>query len=594
MSDHLSRSIAKLGEKSFRSKRSAHLTLMAFALILGILAGHAAVGFYLAIDGLLFLFYGESEAQLATGARDLPWWHIVLVPTLVGVIVGQIIRFLPGGRAGGVGEVIEATALKAGELSLKKGFLSAGATILALAGGSSTGREGPVVHLGASMASGLTRHFGLPDHATRTLLGCCVAAAVAASFNAPFAGVFFALEVIVGHYALHAFAPIVIAAIAGTVTSRAYLGENPAFVIGDYAINSAWEFPAFIILGILGALIAIMLCRSLLTIESLREQLLGSFPIWLLPPLGGAMVGGLGVFVPEVLSVGYEATSFAIGGDYGLTMLLTLLAAKFVAVVISFTSRLGSGVFSPSLFLGAMLGGSFGLIAALTFPELASDHGVYAIAGMGAVASAALGAPISTFLIVFEITGDYSITMAVMVTSAVASLTASAFGHTSIFHALLARRGIELDGGRATYLLKSCLAADHMDKDFFTINGTATADTAVPMILDLNGFPVVVTDESGSMIGTVSLAQIPADVMAGKAEAIPAVEAIARTSQPTIRATDPLKKALEIFEATGESILPVLSTERDGVVVGLLRHRAVMVEYNRALLESQGRDAVTD
>lgn len=594
MQSQASEGLQRLIKTLFARKRRAHMVLLVVALGLGVLSAHAAVGFYQGIEALLFIFFNETEKQLASGVRALPWWHIILIPTAVGAIVGQIIRHIPEERAGGVGEVIEAMALKGGHLSLKSGILSGSATLLALGGGSSTGREGPVVHLAASLAGGLTKRFGLPAHAVRTLVGCSVAAAVAASFNAPFAGVFFALEVIIGHYALHAFAPIVIAAIAGTVTSRAYLGDYPAFVMGDYAIASVWEFPAFVCLGLIAAVVAVSLARALSGLETKRETALKNLPIWALPPIGGALIGTLGIWIPEILSVGYEATSTAITGGYGAGLLITLLIAKFIAVALSFLFRLGSGVFSPALFLGAMLGGAFGLGVTALAPGAVSTPGLYAVVGMGAVASAVLGAPISTFLIIFEITGEYGITLAVMVACAVASQTAYLFGHTSVFHTLLTRRGIALEGGKATYLLKSASASEHMETDFFTVHENTPAQTLVPMLLDMDGLPVVVTDHEGLMQGTVRLVDIPPEVIVGGSnETVTAME-IARTYTPTLRSTDPLKKAMELFEETNESVLPVTSVTQTGVVVGLLRHRSIMTVYTRALLETQGRDAQDD
>lgn len=564
-------------------------TITILAAITGVVAGYAAIGFYLGIGYVLQFAYGENEDALASHATTLPAWHIFAALIIGGLIVGQLLRLIPKHLARGVPNVIEAAALHNGRLGLKSGIISAITTIVSLGSGASMGREGPVVHLGATLSYAVTRTLQLNPSAARTLLGCGVAAAVAASFNAPIAGVFFALEVIIGHYALHAFAPIVIAAIAGTLVSRAHLGNFPAFETTDYIIASFWEFPAFFILGILAAFVAIGFMRGMEWGEKFRSRL-DKIPFWLQPPLAGALIAVIALWYPEVLSVGYEATSRALNSQYDLTLLIPLLLAKAAATIISFTGRFGGGVFSPSLFLGAMLGGSYGIIAANLFPAFASSPGLYAVVGMGAVASSVLGAPISTMLIVFEITGDYNVTIAVMIASAVASTVSSAVYERSFFLLQLANRGVRLEGGKATYLLKSARVADHMTRDFFTIRNTEPAEKARELLVTQGGGMIIVTDEAGQMTGALTFSQLPADIFVNAESAAAPVGTLMRDAPRRVRSTDPLQEALHCLEMSGEDALPVTSPSQEGVVVGLIRHRDVMKEYNRALLESQGGD----
>jgi len=564
--------------------------ISALAAVIGILSGYAAIAFYLLIDFLLIAGFGEGEATFATGITDLSWWHIVGVPVVGGLLVGQLLRFIPEHQTHGVPHVIEAAALNKSEVNVKSGFLSATATILSLGVGASTGREGPVVHLGATLSTMMTRALKLNPASARTLLGCAVASAVAASFNAPIAGVFFALEVIIGHYALHTFAPIVIAAIAGTLVSRAHLGDSPAFQVIDYSIASFWEFPAFVMLGIAAAFIAIFFMKMLDWGDKFRKRRASKVPFWLHPAIAGLLLGLIALLYPEVLSVGYEATSNALNGFYTLEIFLWLIVAKLLASTISIAGRFGGGIFSPSLFLGAMTGGAFGLITAGLSPDLASSPGLYAIVGMGAMASAVLGAPISSMLIVFEITGDYSITIAVMIASAVASLTTSLFFRRSFFHMQLANRGIYLEGGRATYLLKSAKAADHMTRDFYTLQVIDKAIKARELLLTQGGGLIIITDETGKMRGILSLSDLPKDIFEDRVAEELTVEEILRQPPSVIKASDALQNALTKLEQSGEEILPVVSPEGKDIVVGLIKHREVMREYNRALLESHGQD----
>jgi len=559
------------------------------AALVGVIGGYAAIGFYLAIDVLLEIGFGHPEASLASGVAALPAWKIILIPVIGGLIVGQLLRFMEKRQSKSVSHVIQSAALENGKINAKEGFVSALVTVISLGSGASAGREGPVVHLGATLASLVTRALHLNAATARTLLGCGVAAAVAASFNAPIAGVFFALEVIIGHYALHAFAPIVIAAIAGTLVSRAHLGDFPAFQITDYFITSFWEFPAFFLLGIVAAGVSVVFMSGMNWSDRKREWM-SKYPYWLQPATAGLFVGIIAVAFPEILSVGYEAISKALNGQYGFQALLALLAVKIIATIISYTGRFGGGVFSPSLFIGAMTGGAFGIAAASIFPDLASSPGLYAIVGMGAVASAVLGAPISTMLIVFEITGDYNVTVAVMIASAVASNFTSLFYKRSFFLMQLADRGIELEGGKATYLLKSAKVADHMSRDFFTVLESEPAIKARELLVAQGGGILIVTDHSGKMVGTISFAQFPPDIFEKETAEGHLVGEFLCGSENSVLTTDALQVAMNTLDTSGDEVLPVLSREQDGIVVGLINNRHVMREYNRALLESQGQD----
>lgn len=570
-----------------------HTRLMLLALVAGVVCGHGAVFFYLAIDWLLNLGFGAGEEELSSRVVSLTWWHLLLVPTLAGIIVGQLRRLISREHILGVPDVIEAAALKDSRIPLKDGLLSALATIISLGGGSSTGREGPMVHLGATLTGAMSRFLSFSPHTARIFLGCGVAAAVAASFNAPIAGVFFALEVIIGHYALHTFTPIVISAIAGTLVSRAWLGDYPAFAVAEYPTTAAIELPAFLLLGVFSALIAVVFVRSLfLTSKLCQDYIPQRLPKSLYPAIGGFLVGSMALVLPEILSVGYEATSQAVNGGYGFLILATLVVAKIVATSLSIGLRFAGGVFSPSLFIGAMAGGAFGITAASVFPELASHQGLYAIAGMGAVSSAVLGAPISTILIVFEMTGDYSVTIAVMVASSVASLVYGILvPKGSFFHQQLAARGLHLENGRASYLLNSVTVADHIDRDFFTVLDTDLALKARAHLLTLNGDPLIVTDQSGGLRGTLTLANLGDDIFDDAEMAGRTVETLLKQDPMCIKSTARLQEAITVMERHGVNFLAVVQADNQNTVIGLVRYRRLMAEYNLALLESQGRNS---
>ncbi len=310
-----------------RLLRNDQAIMAVVAAVVGVLVAYAAIAFRLGIGSVQWLSYGVFTERLVSHVAELPTWQILLAPTAGGLLVGLYLRFiLPGGRAMGVAHVIEAMALRNGRMRLRDGLSAAVVSIVAIGSGSSTGREGPMVHLGASIAGGITRRLSLSPHLGRTLLGCGVAASVAASFNAPIAGVFFALEVIVGHYALSAFAPVVIASVAGTVVSRVHLGELPAFLLPQFGINSLWEFPAFMVLGAVCAAIAIIFMWSIFYAERVVDSL--KVPDWLKPAAGGLAIGAIAVEFPQILGVGYEATDGALNELLPLWLLLLLIPLK--------------------------------------------------------------------------------------------------------------------------------------------------------------------------------------------------------------------------------------------------------------------------
>lgn len=416
------------------------------AAALGIAAAYATILFRMAIAGVQWIWIGTFDEGTASAAAGVPWWLLMAGPVVAGLIVGLGIKYLmPLNRTESVSDVIEAAALKAGRMPLKTGIYSSILTAISLGGGASAGREGPAVHLGATISAYMSERFKFNPEWGRILLACGVAGAVTASFNAPIAGVLFAHEIILGHYALRAFVPVSIASVAATSVARFHLGDFPAFTLPDYSIASYFEFPAFALLGLISALVAISFMASVIYADKVARIV--EMPVWLRPVIGGFIVGLIALMVPEVLGVGYEATDNALKQSYTLSFLIALLIAKTVATAVTLASRFGGGVFSPSLYLGAMAGGAFGIVAANIFPGMASAHGLYAIVGMGAVAAAVLGAPLSTTLIVFELTGDYEVTIALLLANAIATALTQATIGKSFFHWQLEQREVHLQEG---------------------------------------------------------------------------------------------------------------------------------------------------
>jgi len=473
------------------------------ALAIGIAAGFAAVVFRLGIDAIQTAAYGTDDVlKLHSFAAGLAWYQILLIPIVGGLAVGLILdRFTDDGRVRSVADVIEGAALSEGRVEVRRGLASAAASMITLSTGGSSGREGPVVHLAAVISTGICRWINANGITGRDLLGCAVAAAVSASFNAPIAGAIFALEVVLRHFAVHAFAPIVIASAVGTVINRLVFGDVTEFVLPvQNALGFYVELPAFLILGLVCGVVAVALMKSIFWAEDFGNyiQQETGIPRYLRPAIAGALLGALAIWWPHVIGVGYETTSAALTGQLLLNEAIVLVILKVAAVAITMGGRMGGGVFSPSLMVGALTGLAFGIIATSIFPTVSGSGTLYALAGMGAVAAAVLGAPISTTLIVFELTGDWQTGLAVMVAVSLSTALSSRLVDRSFFLTQLERRNVHLAAGPQAYLLATFKVSSIMRetdaangaseedcwdliRDGVYVDGNATLEQAMPI-----------------------------------------------------------------------------------------------------------------
>ncbi|REC54791.1 chloride channel protein [Rhodosalinus sediminis] len=500
------------GWQLLRHRGPGQVQFWFIALGLGIAAGAAAVLFRFGIETLQEAAYGADDLhRLHSFAETLDWWWIVAVPIAGGLAVGLLLQFLtPDGRVRAVADVIEGAALHDGRVETKAGLTSTACSLITLSTGGSTGREGPVVHLAALLSSWVSNAIRADGITGRDLLGCAVAAAVSASFNAPIAGALFAMEVVLRHFALHAFAPIVIAAAAGTVLGRLAFGDVTNFILpGGSVLEFYAEIPAFLLLGLLCGLVAVATMRAVFWAEDMGDtvQTRARLPLWARPAATGALLGAIAVAFPHVIGVGYETTTRALTGDLLLREAVIFCIVKVVAVAVTVAGRMGGGVFSPSLMLGALTGLAFGLVATGLFPETSGAPTLYALAGMGAVAAAVLGAPISTTLIVFELTGDWQTGLAVMVAVSTSTALASRLVDRSFFLTQLERRGVHLAAGPQEYLLQIARVAGvmrgpmddrapdetrlwEMIGNGIYVDANATLDAAMP-IFEKSGLPFI-------------------------------------------------------------------------------------------------------
>jgi CIC family chloride channel protein len=521
--------------KLFHEGRQLELWLL--TPFIGLATGGAAILFRLAIGAFQWPWLRTTSESVAAAARAQPWWVILLAPAAGGLLVGLMLQYLlRPKRTAAVPDVMEVRFTYGRGLTLKQGVLNAVASALSLGSGASAGREGPIVHLGASIAASACDLLNLPNEARRTLLASGVAGAVAASFNAPIAGVLFAQEVILGQFAITSFMPLVLASVTATIVSQAWFGNVAAFIVPPYQITSYLEVPAFVLLGISAAAVAVIFQLAVLGTDWFARNV--TVPLVARPIIGGLLIGAIAIWFPEVLGVGYDTTDAALKSQLPIILMLALLLAKTAATSIALASRFGGGVFSPALYLGAMTGGAFGLIATSVFPEFASSQGLYAILGMGAVAASMLGAPISTTIMVFELTGGFALSLALLLTVAIANGLSQAILGRSFFEAQLEIRGIVFNEGPRRELVQSIKVADFMQP-----------------------------------------------LPAGETDHLPEAE-----RKIAVRASDSLETALRVFDTTGAECIPVVDPHDPGKIVGLAEQVQALGWFRRELTTSPIKD----
>ncbi|MEL6371052.1 MAG: chloride channel protein [Pseudomonadota bacterium] len=446
--------------------------LWLIALVIGAMAAYGAIFLRMVIDAVSLIAFGETEEMMASGAGAVGKVRAFLAPVIGGFAVAGLLylsdrfKWLTGGRGQGIAQVIEARAVRDGAISWKTGLAAAAVSAVSLGAGASAGREGPAVHFGATIASFIDRNLGFTAHERRTLLGCGAAAAVSASFNAPIAGVLFALEVIMGNYALSIFGPIAAASVMGAIIARTHLGNSPAFEVPVYGAIANIDVPLSALLGLMCGLVAclfLILVKRLTNWSRAMADRRGLNYLYL-PPLGGVIIGSIGIFFPEIFGVSYEAVTRTLAGDYTLRILFLLLILKMFATAVTLSARFGGGVFSPGLVMGALVGAAFGGTLNAYIPGSVADPAFYAMVGMGAASGAIIGAPISTTLIVFELTGDYGMTISLMVAVALATLVVQSLIGKTFFHWQLSRRGYDLSEGPQGVILQTIRVRDVMDK----------------------------------------------------------------------------------------------------------------------------------
>lgn len=554
------------------------------ALLVGIGAGLGAVVFQHLINGIQTLTYDGLGGLLA----GITPFHLLIFPALGGAIVGPLVYFFAKEAKGhGVPEVMEAVVLRGGRIRPRVAVVKSLASALCIGTGGSVGREGPIAQIGSALGSTIGQLFHLSDERVRNLVACGAAGGIAATFNAPIAGSVFALEVILGQLHVTYFGAVVISAVVADVIAHIFEGDLRAFVVPDYILVSPWELFLYTLLGLLAALIAAGFTRLLYLSEDVWDKV--RFPEYLKPALGGLLLGVIGILsphidsFPRVFGVGYDTITQALAGQLVLQVTLALLFFKILATTLTLGSGGSGGIFAPSLFMGAMLGEAFGQVAHLLFPAITAPAGAYALVGMAAFFSGAAHAPVTSILILFEMTGDYHIILPLMLATVVSTLVSGMISRESIYTLKLTRRGIHLQQGQDIDVMQGITVGETMTTDVDTV----LSDMPLEVLADEftrthhHGFPVL--DDAGKLVGIVSL-QDMARARATGSIAGQTVADIATTDSLLVAYPhEPMWKALRRLSTRDVGRLPVVEQEGSRELIGTVRRSDIIRAYDRAI-----------
>ncbi len=558
---------------------SESTTLSVLSMIVGGGTGLGVLFFKQVID---WIHLGAFEV-LGTRAGALGSWLVVLIPALGGLVVGILVtRFVGHERHHGVAGIIEAVALAGGRLRYRRIPLKALASAISIGVGASVGPEDPSVQIGSGLGSMLGQRLRLSDERVRVLVAAGTAGGIATAFNAPLAGVFFALEIVLGEFSIASFGVVVLAAVVASAITQAMVGLFPAFPIPLYALSSPLELPLYFGLGLVAALVAVFYIFSIYYFQDNLSRL--PLPAWLKPALIGLGLGLVARWYPQILGEGYGTVAEILrGGDPAVMLLLLLVVLKILATALSLGAGFVGGVFAPSLFLGAALGGAYGQVVAALMPGLAIEPSAYALVGMGAVLAGAVRAPITAILLLFELTNDYRILLPMMFAVAVSVFVSENLQRESVYTLSLVRKGIRLRRGRDVDVLEALAVEEVMERE----PPVAYEDEPLKAVSErmveahAHGFPVL--DREGNLVGVIAVQDIERALEKGLGLDRTVGEVCTRDVLVTYP-DETVNMALRKMNARDIGRLPVVSREDHQHLVGWLRRGDVLKAYDVALV----------
>ncbi|GAB4366828.1 MAG: chloride channel protein [Calditrichia bacterium] len=567
-----------------RFRATEHTFMIIVSVLIGVIGGLGAVGIQFLIKLFNEIFWGDWNVELDY-LRTVPLYVKILAPAIGGLIVGSIVYFFAREAKGhGVPEVMEAIALRNGIIRPRVVIAKLLASSICIGSGGSTGREGPVIQIGASIGSTIGQFLRVNPQRMKVFVACGAAAGIAAAFNAPVAGALFSVEIILGDFGVAQFSPIVIASVMATVVSRHFLGDFPAFQVPKYQLVSPIELIPYVILGLLAGLVALLFIKVLYRVEDFFDDL--QIHGILKTMIGGLIIGVGGIFIPHIYGVGYNTMNLALLGQLPWLIMFALIFFKIMATSISLGSGGSGGIFAPSLFLGTMTGGFFGSLLHQLLPQHTATPGAYSLVGMGAVVAGATHAPITAILIIFELTNDYKIILPLMISSIIATLLTTKLKKESIYTLKLIRRGIDLFRGKEINLLRSLRVGEVMRENPIIIPPDISFKALLEIMVNSPHTQFFVIDRRNQFVGAVSMQEIrrallDQDLLADLLIALDLVN----PQIPRVKVEDDLDSVMKLFGKYEIEEIPVVASDNPNKIVGYITHRDVIDAYNRELVK---------
>ena len=561
--------------------------MIVIAAFIGIMSGLAIIVFREAVELIHeLLFVGGYEVLgIAQGG-----WRSLLLPLLpiAGVTLLIPLSLAFPGRVNGYGFTgfLRRVNLENGVIRARNIFIKIVATALTIGSGNSAGAEGPIAQIGGALGSQIGQRFRVSGKRMKIYIAAGCAGGIAGIFNAPLAGMFFAAEIVLlGTYEISSFSALVISSALSTVVSRAYYGEIPAFPLPDYTIVNAFvELPLYTIMAIIVGVTAVLHIRFFYLIRDQFQRL----PLHpqIKPLFGALLVGSIGIFFPQVMGDGYNYIAKALAGDTLVWRMMVLVFLKSLATAITLGSGGAGGVFAPSLFIGAVLGGAFGGIVHHFLPESTATAGAYATVGIGAFLAATTHAPLTAIFLLFEMTGNYMIIIPVMLTAVLGTVTASWLYKDSIDTVEFTREGIDIHEGREVAIMKSIKVGKAITEDFDFISENANINQLLELFrYARNSFYFPVINHKGLMVGVVSMQDVKTILHSEEERVCHLVGSICTRDVLMLTPDTNLYDAMKLFDIKGIDEIPVVERLEEPWVLGMLKRQDVIAAYNHEMLK---------
>ena len=560
--------------------RDPNTQFLILAAVAGLLGGFGAIAFRWLTQALTLLLHGSGD--IVRGVEKLQPWLRVLVPAAGGLVGGLIAHFFFQEKGpSGISHMIEVVSLGRRTVRLRPSLARAASSVAVIASGGSEGREGPIIQIGAASASALARRWKVSPERVRILTACGMAAGVAGAYNTPIAATLFVLEVVVGSFSMALFGPAVVAAVVSTLLVRSVLGDEPVYHVAPFSVGSILEYLPFVAIGVAAGPVSAFFVHAL----SLAKQLFGAlkWPVWLTMALGGTIVGAIAIGLPEVSGNGFEGTDRILHGNPAAVVLLLLFAGKLVATSATIGSGGVGGVFTPSLLLGAALGG----LAAHAFhaisPTLDVSVGGYALLGMGGMLAGVTRAPLLAVIMIFELTQNTAVLLPMMVVSVLAVATARMFRKESIYVESLRSAGIVWEQTAEATALASLKVADIMRRDVSLIPRTTPLSEIVAAFLRSRSLFLYVGDEEGRLLGAVDIHNVKESFPERDIGGVVVAEDL-MTEIPFATPGEPLTSVNEKLWFRDMGQLPVVDNPATRRFLGIVTQRDLLGAFDSEIL----------